>query len=268
LYATGNRRRVALATTSISSPTEEPINTPVMVPFSLALYTKPTDGRCLTHIGREGWALSRLSLFNERRREYRERLNAVLAELLVIRHGFLTQPAATDPIGMALEHITPAQRQALGAVPTEAREIVGRWIAALIPAASAAEERFERAVAALARVDPVLSCWLSGKGFPYRFSVAWSSLARAYGTPGAHIAAIQRAVADEIKPDLDEAILEVAHAAGGWRARRRMRRILRQTPRPADEVRADIERLLDALSRAFETIEDSGEPRNAAEPSP
>src|SRR6185436_4041446 len=56
LYSTVNRRRVALATTSIAGPSWACSNAPIALQSCLALDTKLPGGHCLTHIGREGQA--------------------------------------------------------------------------------------------------------------------------------------------------------------------------------------------------------------------
>src|SRR5438093_2261572 len=56
LYSTVNRRRVALATTSIAGPPRACSNALIALRSCLALDTKLPGGHCLTHIGRAGSA--------------------------------------------------------------------------------------------------------------------------------------------------------------------------------------------------------------------
>src|SRR5437016_14551049 len=54
LYSTVNRRRVALATTSIAGPPRACSNALIALRSCLALDSKLPGGHCLTHVGREG----------------------------------------------------------------------------------------------------------------------------------------------------------------------------------------------------------------------
>ena len=108
------------------------------------------------------WVLNQASAYLTTERERRARIRGVLAELLEIRHTLLVQPKLTNPVDVVLRFLPPAL-QATATLPTEARQAVeGLW-AQLAPDSSALEQRYERAVAALAELDPVLSYQLRGK---------------------------------------------------------------------------------------------------------
>ncbi|HEY6109575.1 MAG TPA: hypothetical protein VIV56_11820 [Gemmatimonadales bacterium] len=82
-----------------------------------------------------------------------------------------------------------------------------------------------------------------------------ASVAQSAGASSEQVAAVQEVLARELGPDLDEAILEVAALAGGWRGRRRVRRLLQRTPRSDEEVSEDLRRLVEALRRVLDTTQ-------------
>jgi hypothetical protein len=103
LYSTGNRRRVALVTTSIAGPTTACSNAAIALHSCLALDSKLQGGHCLTHIGREGQACPTPK---ERRRHNRQKASGgehrggVAASSSDIS---MARPATSAHVGFPLE---------------------------------------------------------------------------------------------------------------------------------------------------------------------
>jgi len=196
------------------------------------------------------WVFSQVSAYLVTRRENGARLNAVLAELLGIRHLLLVQPKTADPTGFTAKLLTPEQRQQAGPIPPEVRALVAQWVTPILPDPRATLDRYAAAVTALAALDPSLSYQLRYEGLALDLMRMIGEAGAATGAPPEQLTDLQQIIADELVPDLEAAILAVATSAGGWWRRRQVRALMKRAPVSEKEMREGLQRILARVLKA------------------
>lgn len=151
-----------------------------------------------------GWALSHVSSVLARRVENRLQFNAVLAELLEIRHLLLVGSKTTDLLGTATRLLEPEQVQALGPVPPEVSAFMDQVIAQLVPGTAALEARYGDAVSAVARLDPALGHRLRDQDMLLRIALALTAMAKAAQAPADKVAASEDVIVQSLMPHRSE----------------------------------------------------------------
>ncbi|SRR6266567_4719503 len=194
------------------------------------------------------WMLSQLSVYVAIRRENSARLNTVLAELLEIRHMLLVQPKTADPAGFGVTLLTPEQRQQAGTVPPESRTLVAQWVKPMLPDPRATLERYAAAVTALAALDPRLSYALRYQGMVLQLTRMIGEIGAVTGAPPDQLAKLQQILAEELVPDIETTILDIA---GGWWRRRQMRALMKHAPMSEEEMQQMMQRIIGRLLKAI-----------------
>jgi len=207
------------------------------------------------------WALQQLSVLWADRRERRAQLNAVLAELLEIRHHALVVGKTLDLVGAVEQVLSPAQRQMLGPVPPAIRAGLSAMAQHVGPGHGPLVARYDAAVTALAKVDPGLAYWLRDREIVLTGGLAFLEWARGLGASDADLARAYQGLAEMLRPELDAPILEVAKASGGIVGWFRARRLLKRNPLSDDEVAKLLEGALDRLVRSLGAAQGPPEPQ-------
>jgi hypothetical protein len=195
-----------------------------------------------------GWALNEMGASLRLRREDRRAFGPLLTDLLEMRHRLFG-------LDTALALLRPRLP-----VPPEALPLLRQLVQKLVPEAPRYRERFEDAVAQVARVNPILAFRLRGQPLALRV------LSELRGIAGVDPAAslvwhriVEPGFLDLLKANLEELILEVARAHGWWTWFRAWRRL----KKPMELPRGEKERI-----SAFVAAMKTGMPDSPNVPSP
>lgn len=194
------------------------------------------------------WLFGQASVYLATERERRARLRVVLGQLLEIRHRLLVQPKLADPVETIGKLLPSSFGAGFQTVSAQDRSVVEGMLAQLVPDTTDLQERYDKAVAALAEADPVLYYQLRNKQSVLRLGAVLQQFMRRAGGPPTAVAAMHQALAEELGADLDGAILDVGSGIGGvvtaFVRARRLRRVLKCNPASDEDVKKVLERLL------------------------
>lgn len=161
-----------------------------------------------------GWCLNELSQLWRARREDRKAMGRALTDLLLLRHRLLAVPKAVDELSKRFP------------IPEQGQTVLGHILSSWIPI-EALTKRFEDAVTLVSGIDPVL-------GFRLRSQDLLATL-----TAQLRVAALndpksvcawpefERWLLEQIVPDLDRMVLDVARGHGWltwFKTNRRLKR--------------------------------------------
>jgi len=163
-----------------------------------------------------GWLLTELSSLLRLQREDRRAAGPVLTDLLEIRRRVIGLDSAMKRFGDELQIPAPALLQ------------LQQYIRAILPEPPRFVEKYEEAIATLARVDPVQAFRLRGQSFLGPFLAQVENLATT-DQAGCELwcKVAKPKLLAQVVPNLEGLILDVARAHGWrtwWAARRHLRK--------------------------------------------
>lgn len=183
-----------------------------------------------------GWALTELGLFLRLRREDRRLEGPILTDLLEIRHRLFVLDAGIKEISKEIPFSTQDKVQ------------LQRLVLTLFPEPPEFLERYEEALSALARIDPIRAFRLRGQPLIAPFLAQFQSLAATQTDSEIWTTIVQPELLARVKPHIEELILDVA-CAHSWRSWWQARKLLRK-PTLSEADRKWISDVIEKLKKA------------------
>jgi len=192
-----------------------------------------------------GFLLAQLKDFFAQRKERKEAVSVLLADLLEVRHQFVGVELLVDEIA------------SLGNLPEHIKSQIRVVLDSLFPNWQELHERYDKSVTAVARLDPLLSYQLRSKDFIRPVMHTLHTLMSQDSQAAAIVApAIKNGLVKKLETTLNNSILKLARQQSlwCWYKTRRSLRDSNKFPEDAREAWDSIKALAQAQMKAAATL--------------